>query len=102
MHLEKNVYSLVLKYVVLLVSIKYSWSIEDHCYLINFLSNLSMDVSEVLNSPTIIVLLSNSLKSVQFSRSVVSYSLQPHALQHARLPCPSPNPAACSNSCLLS
>ena len=29
---------------------------------------------------------------VQFSRSVVSYSLQPYALQHARLPCPSPTP----------
>ena len=29
--------------------------------------------------------------SVQFSRSVRSDSLQPHGLQHARLPCPSPN-----------
>ena len=27
------------------------------------------------------------------------YSLQPHGLQHARLPCPSPIPRACSNSC---
>ena len=40
--------------------------------------------------------------SVQFSRSVVSDSLQPHGLQHTRLPCPSPSPRACSNSCLLS
>ena len=30
--------------------------------------------------------------SVQFSRSVVSDSLPPHGLQHARLPCPSPIP----------
>ena len=30
--------------------------------------------------------------SVQFSRSVLSDSLQPHRLQHARLPCPSPTP----------
>ena len=30
--------------------------------------------------------------SVQFSRSVTSNSLQPHGLQHARLPCPSPLP----------
>ena len=37
--------------------------------------------------------------SVQFSRSVVSNSLQPHGLQHARLPCPSPTPRAYSNSC---
>ena len=37
--------------------------------------------------------------SVQFSRSVVSDSLRLHGLQHARLPCPSPTPRACSNSC---
>ena len=37
--------------------------------------------------------------SVQFSRSVVSYSLQPSGLQHARPPCPSPTPGACLNSC---
>ena len=35
----------------------------------------------------------------QFSRSVVSNSLQPHGLQHARLPCPSPTPSTYSNSC---
>ena len=37
--------------------------------------------------------------SVQFSHSVVSNSLWPHWLQHTRLPCPSPTPGACSNSC---
>ena len=42
------------------------------------------------------------LSSVQFSRSVVSYSLRPHGLQHSRLACPSPIPRACSNSCPLS
>ena len=36
--------------------------------------------------------------SVQFSGSVMSYSLQPYGLQHARLPCPSQIPGACSNS----
>ena len=35
----------------------------------------------------------------KFSCSVTSNSLQPHGLQHARLPCPSPTPRACSNSC---
>ena len=41
--------------------------------------------------------------SFQFSRSVVSDSLQPHEpQQHARLPYPSPTPQACSNSCPLS
>ena len=37
-----------------------------------------------------------------FSHSVVSDSLQPHGMQHARLPCPSLSPGACSNSCPLS
>ena len=32
----------------------------------------------------------------------MSNSLQPHGLQHDRLPCPSPTPRACSNSCPLS
>ena len=40
--------------------------------------------------------------SVQFSRSVVSDSLWPHGLQHARPPCPSPTPRVHSNSCPLS
>ena len=34
----------------------------------------------------------------QFSRSVVSNSLWPHGLRHARPPCPSPIPRACSCS----
>ena len=37
-----------------------------------------------------------------FSHSVGSNSLQPHELQHARLPCPSLSPGVCSDSCLLS
>ena len=37
--------------------------------------------------------------SVQFSRSVVSDSLQPHESQHARPPCPSRTPGVYSNSC---
>ena len=40
--------------------------------------------------------------SVQFSHSVVSDSLWPHGLQHARPPCPSPVPRVYSNSCSLS
>ena len=38
-----------------------------------------------------------TLSSVQFSHSVVSNPLQPHGLQHTRLPCPSPTTGACSN-----
>ena len=40
--------------------------------------------------------------SVQFSRSVMSDSLRPCELQHARPPCPSPTPGVYSHSCLSS
>ena len=40
--------------------------------------------------------------SVQFSHSVMSDSSQPHVLQHARPPCPSPAPGAHLNLCPLS
>ena len=42
------------------------------------------------------------LSSVHSSHSVESDSLQPHALQHARPPCPSPTPRVYSNSRPLS
>ena len=43
------------------------------------------------------------LSSVQFSSvAQLCLTLQPHGLQHTRLPCPSPSPKACSNSCPLS
>ena len=34
--------------------------------------------------------------------SVMSNSPRPHGLKHTRLPCPSPSPGVCSNSCSLS
>ena len=40
-----------------------------------------------------------SYHSVQSGCSVWSNSSWPHGLQHARFPCPSPTPRACSNSC---
>ena len=39
------------------------------------------------------------IQSVQFSHSVVSNSLRPHELQHARPPCPSPTPRVHPDSC---
>ena len=39
-----------------------------------------------------------TFSSVQFSRSVMSNSLEPHELQHARLPWSSPTPGTYSNS----
>ena len=46
-----------------------------------------------------LVCYTDQFSSVQFSHSVVSGSLWPHGLQQTRLPCPSPTPEACSNSC---
>ena len=43
----------------------------------------------------------SNLLSVQFSWSVVSDSLRPHELKHARPPCPSPTPGVYPNSCPL-
>ena len=43
---------------------------------------------------------SNSCYCCSVTQSCLT--LQPHGLQHARLPCPSPSPRACSNSCPLS
>ena len=40
----------------------------------------------------------SKISSVQFSRSVVSDSLRPHELQHARPPCPSPTARVHSDS----
>ena len=44
---------------------------------------------------------SGTCKYVQFSRSVVSDSLRPHELQHARPPCPSSTPGVHPNPCPL-
>jgi len=59
-------------------------------------------------SQTLIIVTSNDkdmayhLSSVQFSRSVMSDSLQPHESQHTRPPCPSPTPGVHPNSCASS
>ena len=44
------------------------------------------------------ILVKHLPSSVQFSHSIVSDSLQPHELQHARPPCPSPTPGVHSDS----
>ena len=44
-------------------------------------------------------LMLHSFFLIQFGHSVASDSLWPHGLQHTRLPCLSPTPGACSNSC---
>ena len=56
-----------------------------------------MQPSHPLSSPS-----PPDFSSIQFSCLVVSDSLRPHGLQHARPPCPSPIPGVYSNSCPLS
>ena len=56
--------------------------------------NLSGDFYKHLK----LILILFAFSSVQFSRSVVSDSLPPHELQHARPPCPSPTPGVYPNS----
>ena len=75
-----------------------------------FLSNKPAPVDRITDLDWILALLllgqlpSNHqcFSSVQFSSSVMSDSLQPHGLQHARPPCPSPPARVYSNSCPLS
>ena len=57
-------------------------------------ASLSFSLFKILSPPFNLLLL--------LICSLVSDSLRPHGLQHARLPCPSPSPRACSNSCPLS
>ena len=56
-------------------------------------------IHRVANSGTQVSTHTLCVLSVHFSHSVMSQSLRPHGLQHARLPCPSPTPRAYSNSC---
>ena len=49
-----------------------------------------------------VILQARILEWVQFSSAAQSCpTLQPYGLKHTRLPCPSPTPGACSNSCPL-
>ena len=54
------------------------------------------------NSPLYVCTTSSLSIPQLLSSSVMSNSLWPHGLQHARLPCPSLSPGVCSNSCPLS
>ena len=79
-HIEAN-------YVILMSVIKHQQFI------------LLLLIYQQMNKPK---MMKHIIFSVQFSYSVASISLLPHALQHARPPCPSPTPGAYSNSCPLS
>ena len=62
---------------------------------------LSLHRKRVTKSNTVFLEGLQRFSSVQFSQSVMSNSLGPHGLQHARPPCTSPTPGVYSNSCLL-
>ena len=64
------------------------------CFSIKLTNGSSLlDSHNIALIPIVLLLLSHS---------VMSNSLRPHWLQHARLPCPSPSPGVYSNSCSLS
>ena len=69
---------------------------------VNIIKNFSEHYWEHMAMSRCCALKRIQFSSVQFSHLVVSDSLRPYRLQHARLPCPSPAPGACSNSCPLS
>ena len=75
--------------------LKFCWSFNPHKVLLSlddYSGNLGLLESMSFHNQF----------SVQFSCSFMANSLQPHGLQHDRLPCPSPPPGICSNSCPLS
>ena len=93
---------------VLYIAVMSNWFIVS--FRLCVMEYLSIDVSDVLKSPTIIIFLwSSPFLSVSISlifRCSVAKScpsfLRPHGLQHTGLPCPSLLPQVCSNSCSLS
>ena len=87
------------------------------CVIFSFYSKSFIHLIKNVSFPRCLVLLGNhfsycfalfcwidfrEFNSVQFSCSVMSDSLQPHGLQHARPPFPSPTPGVYPNSCPLS
>ena len=65
-------------------------------------NSLMIDIKYILNYKYKIMLTVTELFQFQFSRLVMSNSLQPHGLQHPRPPCLSTTPGVYSNSCPLS
>ena len=71
-------------------------------FYLTFLFIIRLLLSYICFSRKKVVYRSQSPRLLLFSCSVMSNPLWHHGLQHARLPCPSPSPRACSNSCPLS
>ena len=73
-------------------------SYQTYVYLDSFFlsRNIGYFIDRLLSVEVLYMLQFSSVS--QFSRSVVSDSLQPHEPQHARPPCPSPTPGVHSDS----
>ena len=84
-----------------ITSFNFSWDRYQYCtHLTDKKNNAQSAWSRTLLMVRIYWnLVEPQFSSVQFSHSVVSYSLRPHELQHARPSCPSPTPRVHSNSC---
>ena len=80
------------EHIAVIIGCKEAWLREVGVSLIDrFRSIWETDLERAHASFSLTVML-----LLLFSRSVVSNSLQPHGLQHARLPCLSPTPEACT------
>ena len=100
-HLEQCLNHSV-KWIVVVDNIYWLLAMYLRWYIIFFRKHWSPKTSCDIGIIIISILIErNSVQfsSVQSSRSVKSNSLWHHGLQHARLPCPSPTPGACLNSC---
>ena len=71
-------------------------------YTLPVITSIAINLNELKKITKQYFWYSTPFSSVQFSCSVVSDSLWPPGLQHARPPCPSPTPRIYSNSCPLS
>ena len=84
------------------MSLKVLWPFLFGIYTHFLTTSLTLKVLSITHALTIFILLSPGLSSDQFSRSVVSDSLQTHESHHARPPCPSPTARVHSDSRPLS
>ena len=94
----------VLIYDIIFLFLTYS-TLQNRLWLMLSLQYFQGYLKMFINSICNFMALWNTViffSSVQFSLSVVSDSLQHHEPQHARPPCPSPNPGVYPNPCPLS
>ena len=97
MLLSANIHILITPYKILKCVFEYGYYII--IIMICFVINIPQWIITPRRGETMFILFIHVDNSVHFSHSVVSDSLRPHELQHAKPPCPSPTPGVHSNSC---